>query len=80
MSTVSRTAIANGTNEVERKAASDANAVQDGVNIVAIVGAFHRASARLEKQRRFRRQPHQSSRGHRFREQAHRPLSLDRRA
>ena len=42
MSTVSRTAIANGTNEVERKAASDANAVQDGVNIVAIVGAFHR--------------------------------------
>jgi hypothetical protein len=29
-------------NEVERKAASDANAVQDGVNIIAIVGAFHR--------------------------------------
>ncbi len=42
MSTVSRTAIANGTNEAERRAASDANAVQDGVNIIAIVGAFHR--------------------------------------
>ena len=36
------TAVADGTKEVERKAASDANAVQDGVNIVAIVGAFHR--------------------------------------
>ena len=36
------TAIANGTNEAERKAASDANEVQDGVNIIAIVGAFHR--------------------------------------
>ena len=36
------TAGADGSNELERKAASDANAVQDGVNIVAIVGAFHR--------------------------------------
>jgi len=36
------TTTADGSNEVERKAASDANAVQDGVNIVAIVGAFHR--------------------------------------
>ena len=36
------TAIANGSNEAERKAASDANEVQDGVNIIAIVGAFHR--------------------------------------
>jgi hypothetical protein len=36
------TATADGSNEVQRKAASDANAVQDGVNIVAIVGAFHR--------------------------------------
>ena len=36
------TATADGNNEVERKAASDANAVQDGVNLVAIVGAFHR--------------------------------------
>ena len=35
-------AIANGTNEAERKAAKDANEVQDGVNIIAIVGAFHR--------------------------------------
>jgi hypothetical protein len=36
------TATADGSNEVERKAASDANAVQDGVNLVAIIGAFHR--------------------------------------
>jgi hypothetical protein len=36
------TAIANGTNEAERKAAKDANEVQDGGNIIAIVGAFHR--------------------------------------
>ena len=36
------TAIANGTVEAERKAASDAREVQDGVNIIAIVGAFHR--------------------------------------
>ena len=36
------TAIADGSNEVEREAAADANAIQNGVNIVAIVGAFHR--------------------------------------
>jgi hypothetical protein len=35
-------AIANGANETERKAASDANAVQDGCNLIAIVGCFHR--------------------------------------
>lgn len=36
------TAIANGSNEAERRAAKDAFEVQDGVNIIAIVGAFHR--------------------------------------
>jgi hypothetical protein len=36
------TATADGSKEAERKAASDANAVQDGVNLVAIVGTFHR--------------------------------------
>jgi len=36
------TAIANGTVEAQRKAASHAREVQDGVNIIAIVGAFHR--------------------------------------
>lgn len=36
------TAIADGTNEVERHAASDAVAVQDAVNLTAIVGAWHR--------------------------------------
>ena len=35
-------AIANGVNEAERKAARDANEVQDGVNLIAIVGAFRR--------------------------------------
>ena len=36
------TAIANGTNEAEQRAAKDANEVQDGCNLIAIVGAFHR--------------------------------------
>ena len=36
------TAIANGTVEAQRKAASDAREVQDGVNLIAIIGAFHR--------------------------------------
>ena len=45
------TAVANGSNEVERRAASDDNAVQDGVNIVAIVGAFHRHLLALHRAR-----------------------------
>ena len=36
------TAVADGSNEVERKAASDAVRVQDAVNLTAIVGAWHR--------------------------------------
>ena len=36
------TAVADGSNEVERKAAADAVQVQDAVNLTAIVGAFHR--------------------------------------
>ena len=39
---MSTKAIASGTNEAERKAAKDANEVQDGCNLIAIVGAFHR--------------------------------------
>ena len=35
------TALANGANEVEHKAAIDANAVQDACNLVAIVGCWH---------------------------------------
>ena len=35
-------AVANGTNEVERKAARDANEVQHACNLVAIVGCWHR--------------------------------------
>jgi hypothetical protein len=37
-----RTAIANGADPVQQKAAADANAVQDACNIVAIVGASYR--------------------------------------
>jgi hypothetical protein len=36
------TAIANGTNEAEQRAAKDANEVQDGVNLIAIIGCLHR--------------------------------------
>ena len=35
------TALANGANKAERKAAIDANEIQDACNIVAIVGNFH---------------------------------------
>jgi hypothetical protein len=37
-----KTAIANGHEEVVQKAAADANQVQDAVNLVAVVGCFHR--------------------------------------
>jgi hypothetical protein len=37
-----KTAIANGSDPVQQQAASDANAIQDGCNIVAIVGCWHR--------------------------------------
>jgi hypothetical protein len=37
-----RKAIANGTNEAERQAAHYAAEVQDGCNLIAIVGCFHR--------------------------------------
>ena len=39
---MSQRAIANGSNEAERKAASDALEVQDGCNLIAIIGCFHR--------------------------------------
>lgn len=39
---MNRTATANGQEEVVQKAAADANAVQDAVNLVAVVGCFHR--------------------------------------
>ena len=35
------TTIANGANEVERKAAADANQIQDACNIVAIIDCWH---------------------------------------
>lgn len=39
---MSKTAVAKGQNEAVQKAAADAYAVQDAVNLVAIVGCFHR--------------------------------------
>lgn len=40
--TTTRTAVASGADPIQQQAASDASAVQDACNIVAIVGAFHR--------------------------------------
>jgi hypothetical protein len=40
--TATATAIANGANEVERKAADDAKQIQDACNLVAVVGCWHR--------------------------------------
>ena len=37
-----RTAVANGADPVQQKAASDGNVVQDACNLVAVVGCFHR--------------------------------------
>ena len=39
---MTRTAIAHAQNEIVQQACSDAQAVQDAVNLVAIVGCFHR--------------------------------------
>jgi len=36
-----RTAVAKGADPVQQEAAADANAVQDAVNLVAVVGCFH---------------------------------------
>ncbi|MBR9802473.1 hypothetical protein GYB59_12665 [bacterium] len=49
MTTANKTAVANGADVIQRKAASDADAVQTGVNIVAIVGAFHRHLLALQQ-------------------------------
>jgi hypothetical protein len=39
---MAKTATANGQDKVVQRAASDASQVQDAVNLVAIVGCFHR--------------------------------------
>lgn len=49
MTTATKTAVANGAGEVQRKAASDADAVENGVNIVAIVESFHRHRLALQQ-------------------------------
>lgn len=46
---MSKTAIAHGQNEVVQKSASDANAVQDACNLVAVVGCFHRHLVALSR-------------------------------
>jgi len=51
--TTTRTAIADGTDPIQQKAASDANAVQCGCNLLAIVGAFHRHLLALHEARVF---------------------------
>ena len=48
---MTKTATANGQNEIVQKAASDACAVQDAVNLVAIVGSFHRHLLALRQAR-----------------------------
>ena len=37
-----RTAIAIGTDPIQRQAAADANAIQDACNLVAVIGCLHR--------------------------------------
>lgn len=37
-----RSAVAPGAAEVQRRAAADAVAVQDAVNLIAVIGCFHR--------------------------------------
>jgi len=44
-----RTAIANGADLVQQNAAADANAVQDAVNLVAVVGCLHRHLVALHR-------------------------------
>jgi hypothetical protein len=46
---MSKTAVAHAANEVVQKAASDALAVQDAVNLIAIVGSFHRHLLALQQ-------------------------------
>lgn len=43
------TSIADGNNPAVKSAAQDANAVQDAVNLIAIVGCFHRHLLALHK-------------------------------
>ena len=44
-----RTAVANGADPDQQMAAADANAVQDAVNLVAVVGCFHRHLLALQR-------------------------------
>jgi len=44
-----RTAIANGGDPIQRSAAADASSVQDAVNLVAIIGCFHRHLLALQR-------------------------------
>ncbi|MEZ6142585.1 MAG: hypothetical protein R3B84_18650 [Zavarzinella sp.] len=46
---MSKTTTAQGNQEVVQKAASDANAVQDACNVVAVVGCFHRHLVALHR-------------------------------
>ena len=71
-------AIANGSNEAERKAAKDANEVQDGVNLIAIVGAFHRHLVAMRDGGVCGDRLNNHPVSHCLRQQAQRSLSADR--
>jgi hypothetical protein len=45
----SQTSTANGADSVQQKASADANAIQDAVNLVAVVGCFHKQMVALER-------------------------------
>lgn len=44
-----RIAVANGVDPIQQRAAADANSVQDAVNLVAIIGCFHRHLLNLQR-------------------------------
>lgn len=44
-----RIAVANGGDPIQQRAAADANSVQDAVNLVAIIGCFHRHLLDLQR-------------------------------
>ena len=71
------TSIADGNVPSVKAAAQDANAVQDAVNLIAIVGCFHRHLMALRQTGLVRRRSQQSSRLTRICEQAQQLVSDD---
>ena len=67
-----QTAIANGADPIQQSAAAEANAIQDAVNLVAIVGCLQATARTSSKWRR----PHQSSRLAGLHQQAQQPCRM----